>query len=178
MISDSHLGDELRKVAAARRGWLHRGRTRASQPLLDRVRRISGAGEPQAPEGDVRSFLRNRGEQRTRSRPAARRTGEPAMPRGKATDKSLGKPARQLLFSEALRQQKHPQAEDTLLHPHITGNMAEGTQGASMDRMLQEISAVGRKLEGIDSAMVALTAETRSMRLRIADFQSQISRLD
>ncbi|KAJ1213661.1 hypothetical protein NDU88_001293 [Pleurodeles waltl] len=56
--------------------------------------------------------------------------------------------------------------------------MAEGSQGASMDRILQEISAVGRKLEGMDSAMVALTAETRSMRLEIAGFQSQMSGLD
>ncbi|KAJ1178864.1 hypothetical protein NDU88_004106 [Pleurodeles waltl] len=43
-----------------------------------------------------------------------------------------------------------------------------------MDRILQEISAVGRKLEGMDNAMVALMAETRSMRLEIAGFQSQI----
>ncbi|KAJ1173004.1 hypothetical protein NDU88_004846 [Pleurodeles waltl] len=56
--------------------------------------------------------------------------------------------------------------------------MTEDTQGASMDRILQEISAVGRKLEGMDNAMVALTAETRSMRLEIAGFQSQISGLD
>ncbi|KAJ1163037.1 hypothetical protein NDU88_003500 [Pleurodeles waltl] len=56
--------------------------------------------------------------------------------------------------------------------------MSEDTQGASMDRILQEISAVGRKLEGMDNAMTALTAETRSMCLEIAGFQSQISRLD
>ncbi|KAJ1196927.1 hypothetical protein NDU88_000790 [Pleurodeles waltl] len=56
--------------------------------------------------------------------------------------------------------------------------MTEDTQGASMDRILQEISAVGRKLEGMDNAMVALTAETRSMRLEIAGFHSQISGLD
>ncbi|KAJ1132070.1 hypothetical protein NDU88_010400 [Pleurodeles waltl] len=47
-----------------------------------------------------------------------------------------------------------------------------------MDRILQEISAIGRKLEGMDNAMGVLTAETRPMRLEIADFQSQISRLD
>ncbi|KAJ1165063.1 hypothetical protein NDU88_005493 [Pleurodeles waltl] len=47
-----------------------------------------------------------------------------------------------------------------------------------MDRILQEISAVGRKLEGMDNSMVALMAETRSMRLEIAGFQSQISGLD
>ncbi|KAJ1194594.1 hypothetical protein NDU88_003882 [Pleurodeles waltl] len=97
------------------------------------------------------------------------------MPRGKGT----GKPARQLLFSEALRQQKHPPTQDPPPHPHnASDNMAEGSQGASMDCILQEISAVGRKLEGMDSAMVALTAETRSIRLEIAGFQSQISGLD
>ncbi|KAJ1164336.1 hypothetical protein NDU88_004776 [Pleurodeles waltl] len=47
-----------------------------------------------------------------------------------------------------------------------------------MDRILQKISVVSRKLEGMDSAMVALTAETRSMCLDIAGFQSQISGLD
>ncbi|KAJ1098576.1 hypothetical protein NDU88_003684 [Pleurodeles waltl] len=101
------------------------------------------------------------------------------MPRGKVTGKSSSKPGRQLLFSEALRQQKHRQAQDPPPHPHTTtDNMAEGSQGVSMDRIQQEISAVGRKLEGMDSVMVALTAETRSMCLEIAGFQSQISGLD
>ncbi|KAJ1128454.1 hypothetical protein NDU88_006832 [Pleurodeles waltl] len=101
------------------------------------------------------------------------------MPRGKVTGKPSGKPARQLLFSEALRQQKYPPAKDPLPHPPTnTGNMEEGPQGASMDRILQEISAVGRKLEGMDHAMMALTAETRSMRLEIAGLQLQISGLD
>ncbi|KAJ1109159.1 hypothetical protein NDU88_006523 [Pleurodeles waltl] len=98
------------------------------------------------------------------------------MPRGKTTGKTMSKPARQLLFSEALRQRKHPSAEDP--PPLPCTRMADDTQGATMDRILQEISAVSRKLEGMDSAMVALTAETRSMRLDIAGFQSQISRLD
>ncbi|KAJ1182161.1 hypothetical protein NDU88_007355 [Pleurodeles waltl] len=98
------------------------------------------------------------------------------MPRGKTAGKTLGKPARLLLFSEALRQQKHPPAEDPLPFPH--SSMADDTQGATMDRTLQEISAVSCKLEGMDSAMVALTAETRSMHLDIAGFQSQISGLD
>ncbi|KAJ1213528.1 hypothetical protein NDU88_001162 [Pleurodeles waltl] len=54
----------------------------------------------------------------------------------------------------------------------------EDIQGATMDRILQEILAVSRKLEGMDNAMVALTAETRSMRLDLAGFQSQLSGLD
>ncbi|KAJ1191142.1 hypothetical protein NDU88_000458 [Pleurodeles waltl] len=98
------------------------------------------------------------------------------MPRGKTTGNATGKPARQLLFSEALRQQKHPSVEDS--PPLPCANMADDTQGATMDRILQEISAVSRKLEGMDNAMVALTAETRSMRLDIAGFQSQMSGLD
>ncbi|KAJ1109926.1 hypothetical protein NDU88_007283 [Pleurodeles waltl] len=47
-----------------------------------------------------------------------------------------------------------------------------------MDRILQGISAVGRKLEGMDSAMASSTAETKSMRLDIAGFQSQVTGLD
>ncbi|KAJ1090428.1 hypothetical protein NDU88_003560 [Pleurodeles waltl] len=100
------------------------------------------------------------------------------MPRGKTTGKAQGKPARQLLFSEALCQQKHSPVVDPLAPPHTNINMIEDTQGASMDRILQEISAVGRKLKGMDNAIVALTAETRAMRLEIAGFQSQISGLD
>ncbi|KAJ1169513.1 hypothetical protein NDU88_001406 [Pleurodeles waltl] len=98
------------------------------------------------------------------------------MPRGKTAGKVPGKPARQLLFSEALRQQKHPSTADS--PPPLHATMSEDAQGLSMDRILQEISAVGRKLEGMDNAMTALTAETRSMRLEIAGFQSQISGLD
>ncbi|KAJ1213966.1 hypothetical protein NDU88_001595 [Pleurodeles waltl] len=98
------------------------------------------------------------------------------MPRGKTAGKVPCKPARQLLFSEALRQQKHPATADSPPPSHDT--MSDNTQGASMDRILQEISAVGRKLEGMDTAMSALTAETRSMSLEIAGFQSQISGLD
>ncbi|KAJ1197637.1 hypothetical protein NDU88_001493 [Pleurodeles waltl] len=92
------------------------------------------------------------------------------------TGKAPGKPACQLLFSEALRQQKHSRVVDPLTSRHT--NMTEDTESASMDRILQEISAVGRKLEGMDNAMVALATETRSMRLEIAGFQLQISGLD
>ncbi|KAJ1204357.1 hypothetical protein NDU88_008140 [Pleurodeles waltl] len=98
------------------------------------------------------------------------------MPRGKTMGKTLGKPAHQLVFSEALHQQKPPLAEVPLPSPR--SSMADDTQGATMDRILQEISIMSRKLEGMDSALAALTAETRSMRLDIAGFQLQISGLD
>ncbi|KAJ1170426.1 hypothetical protein NDU88_002303 [Pleurodeles waltl] len=98
------------------------------------------------------------------------------MPRGKTAGKALCKPARQLLFSEALRQQKHRALADSPPPSHDT--MSDNTQGASMDRILQEISAVGRKLEGMDTAMSALTAETRSMRLEIAGFHKLTDLVD
>ncbi|KAJ1162360.1 hypothetical protein NDU88_002828 [Pleurodeles waltl] len=98
------------------------------------------------------------------------------MPRGKTAGKAPCKPARQLLFSEALHQQKYPAPAAS--PPPSHNIMSDNTQGASMDRILQEISAVGRRPEGMDTAMSALTAETRSMRLEIAGFQSQISGLD
>ncbi|KAJ1130942.1 hypothetical protein NDU88_009286 [Pleurodeles waltl] len=91
------------------------------------------------------------------------------MPGGRTANKQPGKPSRQLFFSEALRHQRDPPAEEHPLTP--PSSMADTVQGATMDRILQEISAVGRKLEGMDSAMASLTVET-------AGFQSQVTGLD
>ncbi|KAJ1163806.1 hypothetical protein NDU88_004258 [Pleurodeles waltl] len=91
----------------------------------------------------------------------------------KTTGKVTGKSTRQLLFSEALQQQKHPSVEDS--PPLPCANMTEDIQGATMDRILQEISAVSRKLEGMDNAMVALTAEiyaAGTSRFSIADVRA------
>ncbi|KAJ1137465.1 hypothetical protein NDU88_003863 [Pleurodeles waltl] len=65
------------------------------------------------------------------------------------------------------------------VHP-ITppSNMADQTQGATMDRILQEISGACRRLEGMDNAMTSLTGETKSMRLNIAGFQSRATGLE
>ncbi|KAJ1214322.1 hypothetical protein NDU88_001941 [Pleurodeles waltl] len=73
-----------------------------------------------------------------------------------------GKPSRKLLFSEALRRQKVPPAEEHPLSP--PSNMAHVTQSATMDRILQEISVVGCKLEvhgpfRSDALEVRLTAD-------------------
>ncbi|KAJ1217469.1 hypothetical protein NDU88_005063 [Pleurodeles waltl] len=56
--------------------------------------------------------------------------------------------------------------------------MADASQGATMDRILQEILAVGRRLEGMDSMMTFLTEDTKSMRLDIAGFQSRVTTLE
>ncbi|KAJ1079704.1 hypothetical protein NDU88_000135 [Pleurodeles waltl] len=47
-----------------------------------------------------------------------------------------------------------------------------------MDRILQEISAVGRRLEEMDSMMASLTEDKKSMRLDIAGFQSGVNALE
>ncbi|KAJ1135553.1 hypothetical protein NDU88_001992 [Pleurodeles waltl] len=57
-------------------------------------------------------------------------------------------------------------------------SMVDATQSVTVDHILQEISAVGRKLEGMDTATASLTAETKSMSLDIAGFQAQVTGLD
>ncbi|KAJ1116185.1 hypothetical protein NDU88_004403 [Pleurodeles waltl] len=56
--------------------------------------------------------------------------------------------------------------------------MAGSAQESTMDRILQEISAVGHRLEGMDSALVSLTAETKSIRMEIASFQTRVLGLE
>ncbi|KAJ1124328.1 hypothetical protein NDU88_002789 [Pleurodeles waltl] len=100
------------------------------------------------------------------------------MPGNKPSNKHLGKPARQLLFSEALRQNRAP---PSTTQEHLTNqlsDMADASQSATMDRILQEKSAVSRRLEGMDSRMISLTEETKSMRLDIASFQSRVATLE
>ncbi|KAJ1161519.1 hypothetical protein NDU88_002004 [Pleurodeles waltl] len=95
---------------------------------------------------------------------------------GRTASKQPGRPSRQLLFSEALHHQRAPPAKE---HPLIPpSSMVDTMQGATMDRILQEISTVARKLEGMDSAMALLMVETKSIRLDIAGFLSQVAGLD
>ncbi|KAJ1151091.1 hypothetical protein NDU88_003878 [Pleurodeles waltl] len=61
---------------------------------------------------------------------------------------------------------------------HQPSDMADAPQGATIDYILQEISAVGHRLEGMDSRMISLTEETKSMRLDIAGFQSRVATLE
>ncbi|KAJ1175415.1 hypothetical protein NDU88_000703 [Pleurodeles waltl] len=100
------------------------------------------------------------------------------MPGNKPSNKHLGKPARQLLFSEALRQNRAQPSTPQEHMTHQPSDMADAPQGATMDRILQEISAVGHRLEGMDSRMISLTEETKSMRLDIAGFQTRVATLE
>ncbi|KAJ1210531.1 hypothetical protein NDU88_005894 [Pleurodeles waltl] len=108
----------------------------------------------------------------------AQRKKGPVMATGKSGDKSSGKPARQLLFSEALHHSRplasHRESQSTNSLT-TTDNPEHST---TMDRILQEITAVGSWLEGMDSTISTLAAETKSMCLDIAGFQSRVSDLE
>ncbi|KAJ1122285.1 hypothetical protein NDU88_000781 [Pleurodeles waltl] len=85
--------------------------------------------------------------------------------------KSTGKPARQLLLTEALLQ---PQPNGHF--PKITANRSpdtasDQTPDGTMERILQEI--FGRRLESMDSNISALMAEPKSVPLDIAGFQTR-----
>ncbi|KAJ1193363.1 hypothetical protein NDU88_002661 [Pleurodeles waltl] len=103
------------------------------------------------------------------------------MPRGKSGQKSAGKPARQLLFSEAL-QHKHivsPTAGPaTAPKPNPPSARANGDQPSTMERILQEITAVSRRIEGMEASISSLTLETKSIRADIAGFQSWVMGLE
>ncbi|KAJ1210073.1 hypothetical protein NDU88_005441 [Pleurodeles waltl] len=56
--------------------------------------------------------------------------------------------------------------------------MAGTGEATTMVRVLQEITAVSRRLEGMDLAITSLTSETKSMPLDIAGFQSWVTGLE
>ncbi|KAJ1088898.1 hypothetical protein NDU88_002052 [Pleurodeles waltl] len=85
------------------------------------------------------------------------------MPGGKSFSKHSGKPTKQLLFPEALQHSL---------------TMTDQPQETAMDCILQEISAVGRRLEGMDSMMVSLMEDTKSLCLDITGLQSRVTSLE
>ncbi|KAJ1187069.1 hypothetical protein NDU88_003848 [Pleurodeles waltl] len=88
------------------------------------------------------------------------------------TGKPSGKRAQQLLFSEALQLNK-------LASSPVQSPVMAGTEHVTtMDLILQEISMVSRRLEGMDTAITSLMTETKSMHLEIAEFQSHVTGLE
>ncbi|KAJ1210284.1 hypothetical protein NDU88_005650 [Pleurodeles waltl] len=65
--------------------------------------------------------------------------------------------------------------------PHAS-NPPETTQAPKtdvfMDRILQEITVVGRRLEGMDTKISVLAAQSRSIRSDIASFQDKVTNMD
>ncbi|KAJ1202855.1 hypothetical protein NDU88_006650 [Pleurodeles waltl] len=103
------------------------------------------------------------------------------MPGGKTGHKSTGKPARQLLFSEALQ---HKHYTSPIVGPHTssiptqTPMMSDKEQSTTMDRILQEITAVSRLIEGMYASISSLTLETKSMQSDIAGIQRRVAGLE
>ncbi|KAJ1150407.1 hypothetical protein NDU88_003200 [Pleurodeles waltl] len=100
------------------------------------------------------------------------------MPGGRSSTKNSGKLVRQLLFYEALLHSKvhlsTPVGQQAARHHTMTHSAQEST----MDRILQEISAVGRRLEEMDNSMASLTGKTKFIHLDIAGFQSRVTGLE
>ncbi|KAJ1123707.1 hypothetical protein NDU88_002175 [Pleurodeles waltl] len=103
------------------------------------------------------------------------------MPGSKPNHKPAGKPAQQLLFSEALHQ-KRPTSMATKIHssppPIQPVTTSDKEQPTTMERILHEITAVSDRIEGIDASISSLTLETKSMRLDIVGFQSRVTGLE
>ncbi|KAJ1217380.1 hypothetical protein NDU88_004974 [Pleurodeles waltl] len=51
-------------------------------------------------------------------------------------------------------------------------------QPTTMERILHEITDVGRRIEGIDASISSLTLETKSMRSDISNFQARVTGLE
>ncbi|KAJ1208632.1 hypothetical protein NDU88_004015 [Pleurodeles waltl] len=103
------------------------------------------------------------------------------MPVSKPNHKPTSKPARQLLFSEALHQKRStPMATETHASPPSIQPtiISDKEQPTTMERILHEITAIGRRIEGIDASISSLTLETTSMRSDIASFQSRVTGLE
>ncbi|KAJ1101106.1 hypothetical protein NDU88_006179, partial [Pleurodeles waltl] len=99
----------------------------------------------------------------------------------KLNQKATSKPTRQLLFSEALQ---HKRLASTSINPQTSSpptestTMAEKSHSTTMDRILQEITTVSRRIEGMDASITSITLETKSMRAEIAGFQSRVTGLE
>ncbi|KAJ1090169.1 hypothetical protein NDU88_003304 [Pleurodeles waltl] len=100
------------------------------------------------------------------------------MPGSRSSTKISSKLERQLLFSEALLHSKASPPAPVTHQPAQHHTMSDPAQESTMDLILQEISAVGRRLEGMDNTIASLMAETKSIRLDIAGFQSRVLGLE
>ncbi|KAJ1191449.1 hypothetical protein NDU88_000765 [Pleurodeles waltl] len=56
--------------------------------------------------------------------------------------------------------------------------MSDKEQSTTMERILHEITAVSRRIEGVDASISSLTLETKSMRSDFAGFQSRVTGLE
>ncbi|KAJ1155096.1 hypothetical protein NDU88_007832 [Pleurodeles waltl] len=94
------------------------------------------------------------------------------MPSGKPS----GKRSHQLLFSEAIAQPKVMAAQQSSSNPAPV--LADSRTLDASDRILQEITVVGRHLEAMDLKITELSAASASIRTDIACFSEKVADLD
>ncbi|KAJ1124466.1 hypothetical protein NDU88_002927 [Pleurodeles waltl] len=91
----------------------------------------------------------------------------------------LAKPLkRQLFFFEALQDSHLTTSTQEPQPMDLTIPTESPEQDATMERILKEITALGRRLEWMVSTISALAAETNSNHLDIASFQCRVSVLE
>ncbi|KAJ1203350.1 hypothetical protein NDU88_007137 [Pleurodeles waltl] len=56
--------------------------------------------------------------------------------------------------------------------------MSDKDHSTTMERILQEITTVSHRIEGMDASITSFTLETKSMRSDIAGFQSRVTGLE
>ncbi|KAJ1146582.1 hypothetical protein NDU88_012848 [Pleurodeles waltl] len=94
------------------------------------------------------------------------------MPSGK----SSGRHSRQLLFSEAIELPRPMAAQE--IPPGSTTRPADSRSTDATDRILQEITAVGWRLEAMDLKISDLSSASTSIQANIASFQVTVTDLD
>ncbi|KAJ1110504.1 hypothetical protein NDU88_007855 [Pleurodeles waltl] len=90
------------------------------------------------------------------------------------TSKPSGKPAHQLLFSEAISQQCAMATHQVSTETSTGEPLPCGRQDTTMECILHEITRVDSRLEGMDSKILNLAVESRSIRVDIAGFQDRV----
>ncbi|KAJ1180763.1 hypothetical protein NDU88_005980 [Pleurodeles waltl] len=75
-------------------------------------------------------------------------------------------------------QHKYTSGPATAPKPNPPPAMADGDQPATMERILQEITAVSRRIEGMDASISSLTLETKSIQTDIAGFHPRVMGLE
>ncbi|KAJ1191147.1 hypothetical protein NDU88_000463 [Pleurodeles waltl] len=100
------------------------------------------------------------------------------MPSGKPHSKPASKSMRQFLFSEALQQPRSMTAAQGTPPPDHSSTYSDSVQDSAVELILQGITVEGCRIEGLDSNISALAAETRSIRLGIAGFQNRVRDLE
>ncbi|KAJ1141360.1 hypothetical protein NDU88_007693 [Pleurodeles waltl] len=95
-----------------------------------------------------------------------------------APGRSSGKATHQLLFPEAAWQPRPISSSAIPPDPNSTKAPADPLPDTAMEHILQEISAVGGRLDAMDSKITDLSANSKSIQEDIARFQAKVTDLD